>query len=120
MAVRSLPLEIELVIYAGTTFRREFRWLPDGGPAQDFTQWAATMLIGPSRGTALAALTTDNGGVTLTGTGQILITMPPAATKAIANGQYTYVLDLTDATGFVMRFMRGRISVVHDVEAATP
>ncbi len=117
MAVRSLPLEMELVIYAGATFHREFRWLPAGQAALDFTDWSATMLIGPSRGTALVALTSDNGGITLTGTGQILLTLPPAGTKALPNGQYTYVLDLTDPAGFVTRFMRGRISVVHDVEA---
>lgn len=116
MAVKALPLEIDLVIYARTTFRREFRWLPDGAAPIDFTDWSATLLIGPNRGTALAALTSTNGGVTLTAAGQILLSMPPAQTTYLPNGQYTYALDLSDPTGYVMRFLRGRVSVVHDVE----
>ncbi len=120
MAAKTLPLDLDLVIWAGTTFRREFRWLPDGDTPLDFTGWSAQMLIGPSRGIATVALTTDNGGITLTGVGQILLNLPPAQTSALKHGVMVYDLDLTDPTGYVQRFMRGRISVVHDVEAATP
>lgn len=116
MAVRTLPLEIELVIYAGTTFRREFRWLPDGVAAVDFTDWSASMLIGPQRAVALTELSTINGGIVLTTTGQILLNLSPAATKTLPAGTLSYSLDLTDPSDFIMRFMRGRVSIVHDVE----
>ncbi len=115
MAVRTLPLDIELTVYAGTTFHREFRWRPDGKVYQDFTGWSAEMLIGPPRGTAVEDLSTTDGSIELTTLGQIILRLSAAATRALPEGVLTYVLDLTDTGGTVMRFLRGRVTVLHDV-----
>lgn len=118
MAVQQLPVETELVIYAGTTFRRTFRWLPDGVTGQDFTGWAATFLLGPPRGIAIRTLTTDvGGGITLDTDGTITLVMPVADTNLPVSSLF-YVLDLTDPSTEVLRLLRGRCSIVVDVERA--
>lgn len=111
----TLPLTYELVIYSGTTFRREFRWLPDGAAALDFSDWTATLRIGPQQGTALIELSTSNGGVLLTQSGQIILSVSPAQTASLRPGVLAYNLDLTDPNGFVLRFLRGRVSIIADV-----
>lgn len=119
MAVRTLPLEIDMVIYGGATFHREFRWLPDGKAPMDFTGWAGLMLVGVQRGKAVKELSSDNGGVVLTTDGLIILEMPAADTDELKVGNLFYSLDLTDPHAKVTRFMRGRVFIVRDVERAT-
>jgi hypothetical protein len=111
----TLPLSHELVVYAGTTFRREFRWRPDGDGLQDFTGWSALARIGPAQGHAVIELSTGNGGVLLTAVGQIVLSIAPAQTTLLAAGAYSYNLDLTGPDGTVTRFLRGRVQVIADV-----
>ncbi len=115
MAVRTLPLDLELTVYAGTTFHREIRWRPDGVHLQDFTGWSALMLIGPPRGTAVEDLRTSDGSIELTAQGQILLTLSHTATAVLPEGVLTYILDLTAPNGVVTRFLRGRLTVIQDV-----
>src|SRR4051812_7335007 len=117
-AVKSLPLDYDLVVYCGTTFRREFRWLPDGVAAQDFTGWTATMNVGTPNTAAKITLTNTNGGLTLTVSGQIIITLSPVQTAALSPGIIFYNLDLENPGGDIRRFLRGRISVIQDVKDA--
>lgn len=118
MAAQSLPLDYELVVYSGTNFRRELRWLPDGITPMDFTGWTAIMPVGPLKSLALMILTSSNGGLTLSATGQIIINLLPAQTLLLPPGVTYYNLDLTDPVGYVRRFMRGRVSVVQDVKSS--
>jgi len=120
MAQNTLPLSYDLTIYSGTSYRREFRWLPDRVNPIDFTGWAATMLIGQQLAAADVELSTDNGGIVLSNVGQIIIEMTPFQTKALKPPVAYYNVDLTEPDGFVRRFMRGRVSVVVDVKARTP
>lgn len=125
---RSLPLEIDQTIFVGTTFRREFRWMPEGTEYQDFTGWSALMLVGPQGGQAITELT-EQDGIQLTTEGQIVVTIPAVttATYAGADPVYSavadrdvaslfYFIDLIDPAGFVLRFARGRIDLIVDVE----
>jgi len=116
MANNSLPLNYEIVVYSGTSYRREFRWLPDGANAIDFTGWAATMLVGQQLAPADVELTDTNAGITLTSIGQIIIEMTPFQTAALSPPIAYYNLDLIEPDGFVRRFLRGRVSVVVDVK----
>lgn len=120
MANFTLPLNYEITVYNGTSYRREFRWLPDGIVPIDFTGWSAQMLIGAQLANADVELSTANGGIVLTSTGQIIITLTPVQT-AVMKGPITYYnLDLTEPSGFVRRFLRGRVSVVVDVKQRAP
>lgn len=116
MAVRPLPIEIELVIYAATTLLRQFRWLPDGTNPQDFTGWTAVCLIGPRGGEAMYELSSATGGVVLDADGTVTVNLSPADTEDLRGIGLYWQLDLTDPDGFVQRFIRGRVTVVRDVE----
>jgi hypothetical protein len=119
MTLRTLPLDYDLVIYSGATLRREFRWRPEGGTAQDFTGWSARLLIGPFHGIAIHELSTANGHIDMTADGIIRLTMPAAQTEVLdLDADLAYQLDLTQPDGFVLRFLRGRVSIVQDVEPA--
>lgn len=117
-ATLTLPLDYGLVVYSGTNFRREFRWLPDGTSGMDFTGWSAIMPIGAMGTVGTLVLTNTNGGLILSATGQIIINMQPADTALLKSGVVNYNLDLTSPDGYVRRFLRGRISVVQDVKAS--
>lgn len=117
MTQKSLPLDYDIVIYSGTSFRREFRWLPDGSNPIDFTGWSAVMRVGQQRAAADLELTTANGGITLTADGRMTILMTPGQTVVPKATIVYYNLDLVEPGGFVRRFLRGRVSVVVDVKA---
>src|ERR1044072_5739675 len=108
-----------MVVYSGTSYRREFRWLPDGIHPLDFTGWSARLLIGAQLSTADVDVSSDGGGITLTSNGQIIVLLTPAQTSSLKPPLVYYNLDLTDPSGFVRRFLRGRVSVVVDVKAKT-
>lgn len=116
MSTRSLPLDYDIVIYASTSYQREFRWLPDGTNPVDFTGWSARMMIGQPLNPADLELTDSGGGISLSTTGQIIVTMTPAQTGALKSSVSFYNLDLIQPDGFVRRFLRGRVSYVVDVK----
>lgn len=114
MAVKTLPLDYDIVVYSGTSYRREFRWLPDGTNPINFTNWQALMLLGQSGSTAQVTLTHLHG-IQLTTNGQIIITLTPEETATLKPPTGYYNLDLIQPDGFVRRFLRGRTSIVLDV-----
>lgn len=120
MTSQGLPLDYDIVIYAGTSYRREFRWLPDGATTMDFTGWDAHMYIGQPLNVADVELNVTGGELLLTNDGQIVITMDPTRTASLLRSTTWYNLDLTEPDGFVRRFLRGRVSVVFDVRAPVP
>jgi hypothetical protein len=121
VVVRSLPVEIEQVIYAGTDFFRQYRWLPDGVTPQDFTSWTANWLIGPNTGVATYQYTTTTGEVGLSATGIITLHLDDTITDAMTGSALIYTLDLVDpVTSYVLRFMRGRVTIVRDLSPPVP
>lgn len=117
MTTRSLPLDYDIVVYSSTSFRREFRWLPDGVTPMDFTGWNARLMIGKALNPADLELTNAPGdGIELTTTGQIIVTLTPAQTASLRNTVSFYNLDLIEPDGFVRRFLRGRVNLVVDVK----
>lgn len=114
MPSRSLPLDYDIVIYAGTSYRREFRWLPDGVNPIDFTGWSARMMIGQPLNIADIVLESGNE-ISLGTDGKLIISLTPSRTAALRTSTTFYNLDLTQPDGFVRRFLRGRVSVIVDV-----
>lgn len=116
MSVKTLPLDLELVIYAGTTLHREYRWIPETGTALDLTGWTGQMLIGPYGGEAVYELTLGDG-LDLTSDGRIIFDLDPTATEDLrGRPDLAYQLDLTDTDGYTLRFLQGRVSVWRHVE----
>lgn len=115
-AVKTLPLDYDLVIYSGTTFKKEFRWKPDGVNPIDLTGWSGVMNVGVPGTPALVAVSTDTDGLTLTSNGEIQIRIDQIETSTLVPGVLAYNLDLTDLAGDIRRLFRGRVSVVQDVQ----
>lgn len=120
MAGYALPLNYEFTVYVGTSFEREFRWLDEDKNPIDLTGWTANLLIGQQLAEAEMQLNTDNGGITLTDQGQIIIALSPVQIGLLKPPVMFYNLDLVEPSGFIRRFMRGRLSVVVDVKPRTP
>jgi hypothetical protein len=119
MATRGLPLDYDIVIYAGTNYKREFRWLPDGINPMDFTGWDAVLNVGQPLNTPDVQLTVASGEISFTADGRIVVAMSPARTASFKRTMTWYNMDLTEPGGFVRRFLRGRVSVVFDVSVPT-
>jgi hypothetical protein len=115
MPVQQLPVNIDLVVFTGTTFRRQFRWKP-GGVGQDFTGWTAEFKIGPARGDLMRTLS-ETGGVQLDNDGTVTVLMEAEETETLQAGTWKYMLDLANPAGEVLRLLRGRMSIVRDMEA---
>lgn len=113
MATTTLPVILPVTIYTGTTFRRVFRWLPDGATPQDFTGWSADLWVGVPGRTPMVAVGVG-GGLTLSSVGEVIIELSAAQTVAMKPGVYQYNLDLTDGAGTITRFLRGRLLVEQD------
>ncbi len=105
----TLPLEYELTIYSGASFRQEFRWKPDGEDPQDFTGWNGWLRIG-NTSRAIVEKT-----LTLTSHGRIIVTLDTVATRTLKSGAYSYNIDLHTPDDEIIRFLRGRAEVIRDV-----
>jgi hypothetical protein len=118
MAARTLPIEMDIAIFAGATYVAEYRWRPDGTTGQDFAGWSARMLLGPRHGAALLQPSTSNGQITLSTDGVIHVEIPAADTATLRQPILAYTLDLTDPLTRTIRFLRGAVTVQRDVEPA--
>jgi hypothetical protein len=78
-----------------------------GGAVVDCTGMAASLILHDPTGTAVATLSTGNGGIApLTSAGQIGIDLSQAAYAALGAGIYSYRLDLVEG-GRQRPYLRG-------------
>jgi hypothetical protein len=90
-----------LVCPQGQTFNKTLRWTDAGAPVP-LAGFTAAMQVKTSytAATAVATLTTENGGITLgASNGEIVLYLSHTATSAIAAGTYVYDLELTASGG---------------------
>lgn len=115
MTTETLPLSIDLPLCVGATFRREFRWKPDGVTPQNLSGWTGVASIGLHREVPLVLLDTINGGLSLSSDGVIALYLSAADTIDLGKANF-YVIDLNEPSGVVVRFLRGNIVIVKDFE----
>lgn len=87
----------KIVCQQGATFSKTIRWTDEGAPVP-LTGYTAAMQVKTTYGatTAVATLTTENGGITISGAaGEIMLYLSPTATSAIPAGTYVYDIELT-------------------------
>lgn len=109
-----LPLSIDLPIYAGVTFRQQFRWRPDGVTGQDFTGWSGVAQVGTRGGPPAEVLTADNGGLVLGPGGLVTLQVDAVVTAVLPGDSLFYVVDLIDPAGAGRRFVRGWLRMIRD------
>ncbi len=98
-----------------------FGLAPSGGqliykPPVDLTGAAARMQIRAGIGGALLLeLTTENGGLAITGPGTLVRTLSAAQTAALTWTEGVYDLEVEYAEGTVQRYLQGKVTVSREV-----
>jgi len=98
-----------------------FGLAPSGGqliykPPVDLTGATARMQIRAGIGGALLLeLTTENGGLTITGPGTLVRTLSAAQTAALTWTEGVYDLEVEYADGTVQRYLQGKVTVSREV-----
>lgn len=108
----------DIIIEQGSDFERHFRWKGADGLYIDLTGWTARMQVRTSFSAPTAVLnaTTENGMISLTAAGDILIHVPNATTALLtAPMKGVYDLELVSPGGKVTRFLEGTARVTPEV-----
>jgi hypothetical protein len=113
-----LPSELDLAIYTGVTFTKEFIWKVGTPPEPvDLTGYTADMKIVDLDGSLLIELSTSNGRITLGGVaGTIDLLITATDTKNLIAKTYVYDLLLTSGA-VVTGLLRGSVTVTLSVSA---
>ena len=114
----SLAGTYSITLDKGASYDQVFVWKDSNSDPVDLTGYSASMVIrrGATGNPVLATLSTDSGQITLgDSAGTITVEMSPVATDALPAGQHSYVLELTSASGYVTRLLKGIIVVVSEV-----
>jgi hypothetical protein len=112
------PGRYDLEIEQGAVCERTFTYRDADGALVDLTNYTAELVIGTKSSTALTA-TTDSE-ITLGGAaGTIHVLLSSVDTGGLTAGRrdYTYRLDLIDATEERTRLLRGTVTVVAETGA---
>ena len=107
------PILADLTIVQGATWSKTYRWT-QGTSAKDLSTWTAKMQIRAADGTLIEELTTENGGVTLTASGDISLHLSASETSAMSSGG-AYDLELYGPNGDVIRFLEGTVTLSPEV-----
>lgn len=113
------PASVDLTIYQGATFSREFRW-QTGTPAADvnLTGYTARMQIRRklTDEDVVLELTTANGGIVITNAAQGRFTLNATATQTEALEIRSGVYDVEFVSGAtVTRLLQGAVTVSPEV-----
>lgn len=113
------PMNYNLVIYQGATFRQNFIWQDSEQEPVDLTGYTARMMVRTSVGSddPFITLTTENGGITLGGvTGSIALYMSATDTEMLTEILGCYDLELVAPSGGdTTRFLQGIITISREV-----
>jgi hypothetical protein len=109
----------DFIMDQGSTFNLEVLYRDTNDAIIDLTGYTAAMQIRKSYDTpVILNLTTENGGITITGNlGKIDIQASATQTGAILNGEYVYDLEITLGTT-VQRVIQGTVNVTPEVTRA--
>lgn len=103
----------------GATFSRVLTWRDATSAPVDLLTMSAAMQVRKSLEAAepMLTLTTEpGGGITLGGaTGQIILNASASTMSALKAGSYYYDLEVTSATGVVIRLLQGKFTITREV-----
>lgn len=106
-------------IEQGTDWEQSFQYKDSDGEVINLTGYTARMQCRATKESTSTefSLTTENGGITITGaTGTILCSMTAAATAALSAGELGfYDLEIISGAGKVKRLVEGRVTVSREI-----
>ena len=105
------PGRYNISVVKGTTFALAPQWLINNLPV-DLTGYSAAMQVRDVSNNLIVELTTANGKITLNPTqGIINLLLTATQTNALAVGNYTYGLNLTDSASNVYQILTGNFII---------
>lgn len=110
--------DYDLLIEQGATLSQSFVWTDSSGAAINLIGYTARMQVRSSvtSATTLLELTTENGGITITGgSGTVTLTQTATQTAAYTWRQGVYDLELVSGGGVVTRLVQGSVTVSPEV-----
>lgn len=111
----------DITIDQGATFTKHYRWKNTSGAYYILTGWTARMQVRDKFTSAgfLIELTTENGRISLSSTGDIQLTVSATDTNALAAPKSAvYDLELVSPDGVVTRFSEGTCRITPGVTHA--
>lgn len=111
------PATRNLTIYQGATFAFSFVWKSDD-VVVNLAGYTARMQVRESFGSAaiLLALTTENGGITITaGEGKVALNCSAADTADLDFISGLYDIELISGAGIVYRLLQGEVFLSREV-----
>lgn len=104
--------QYKILVDQGSTWNLSLRWLDSNGAPVNLTGYAARMHIREScdASTIIENLTTENGGITVTSSGYVNLTLTATETAAMTAGDYVYDVELVVDTT-VTRILEGELTV---------
>jgi len=110
--------KIDLEIDKGATYRKTFYWQDSLGAAINITGYTGRMQIRKSINSSsfIAELTTENGGMTLTGPeGKIELFISDTDTSSVVENSGVYDIELISAGSEITKFCRGSVAFPEEV-----
>jgi hypothetical protein len=105
------PGRYNISVVKGTTFALAPQWLINNLPV-DLTGYSADMQVRDVSNNLIVELSTANTKITLTPTqGIVNLLLTATQTSALAVGNYTYGLNLTDSAGNVYQILTGNFII---------
>jgi hypothetical protein len=124
MLLDEYPANKDLRVQAGSTYMLTLRWFDEGGEPHNFTGWTAWMALGTSISDPFQELTTEDGGITLSSEGWIVVKLSAEKTSELAVtvkpvkkgiSHLYYNIMMKDPFGEPWIFMKGIMEIVHNV-----
>lgn len=112
------PAKIDLDIWKGQTFHKEFIWKDSTGMPVDLSFCTARMQIRPTKmaSTVVVELTTENQGITLVpAEGRIVLDISAEDSAAIKVLVGEYDLEIVRHSGQVRRLFEGKVRFHNEV-----
>lgn len=107
----------DFYIEKGTTFKPTIIYRDSDGVKVNLTGYTGRMQIRKNANApvALADLTTENGGLTLTSQGEVLPLLSDLGTSALPGVSGVYDIELVEPSGAVIRLLQGVIEFSKEV-----
>jgi hypothetical protein len=113
------PTCYDITIPKGATYDQTFTWKDDSGNIYDLSSYTARMQIRVAINApdpAVINLTTENGGITLSGTNpNISLYISDTDTSAIKISSGFYDLELKEPDNIVIRLLQGKVKFSPEV-----
>jgi hypothetical protein len=110
------PAIIDLYLYQGSTFRKNFQWLTNDVPT-DLTNCSIKMQLRTSHGGSVIQEFDNSNGLVITNAtlGQFQLTIAPSISTLLNYSEYIYDIEISFDTDDIVRVIKGKVYLDKEV-----